>query len=87
MNPILASMLTMLLPLIQRQINSDLFVYIETEIESFIGYTIPGDETRRQILESLDAERGWTQILVATPQWLFNLAIYAVKAKFLTKGG
>lgn len=87
MNPILASILTMLLPILRRQVNADLFKYVETEIEGFIGFDIPGDETRTIILKNLDLETGWSPILIATPQWLFNLTVYAVKAKYFTAKG
>jgi hypothetical protein len=82
MNPVLASILTMFLPLIRRQINPDLFAKIETQIEGTLGFDIPGDVARQAILQDLDSEFGWTPVLIATPQWLFNLAIYAAKAKF-----
>jgi len=85
MNPILAMLLTSLLPLIQKQINDDLFRFIEREIEDRIGFEIPGDIARDVILQELDTERGWSPILIATPQWLFSLAVYAVKAKWFTK--
>jgi hypothetical protein len=85
MNPFLAMLLTSLLPLLRKQVNADLFRFIEHEIENKFGFDIPGDRTRELILQDLDSEFGWTPILIATPQWLFNLTIYAVKAKWFNK--
>lgn len=87
MHPILAMLLSSMLPIIQKQINAGLFRFIEREIEDHIGFEIPGDIARDVILQELDTERGWSPILIATPQWLFSLAVYAVQAKFFTKGG
>lgn len=86
MNPIVAMLLTSLLPLIQKSINKDLFLFIEQFIERKLGFDIPGDRARELIIQDLDGEFGWTPILIATPQWVFNLTIYALKAKYLTKG-
>lgn len=81
MNPILASILTMLLPILKAQIDVNLFRYIEQEIEKFAGFDIPGDLVRQNIVSDIDKQEGWAPILIATPQWLFNLAIYAAAAK------
>jgi hypothetical protein len=85
MNPILAMLLTSLLPLLRKQVNPELFKFIEHEIENKLGFDIPGDRARELILQDLDSEFGWTPVLIATPQWLFNLTIYAVKAKWFNK--